>query len=86
MPSATNELRDAMTKRFGGIDDGPPMKFLEDAGYHLTDQWMWIPKPGVFGYDDMTQDEYDCLAFLVQEWDMDGLVEPPPESSDTSSS
>jgi hypothetical protein len=64
-----------MEARFGdAISDAGPMKFLTDAGYKLTRQWEWLPKPGVMKLDDMTQDEYDCLLFLIWEWDFGGLA------------
>lgn len=80
MPSATEELRNKMGEYFGKskvgpyIDDSGPMKYLEEAGYELTEDWQWKPKPGVKEYNDMTQKEYDCLLFLVQEWDFGGMV------------
>lgn len=79
MPTATEELRNKMGEYFGErILEHFPMKFLEDAGYVLTRGWVWKPKPGVECYDDMTQKEYDCMEFLVQEWDFGGL-EPSKE-------
>lgn len=75
MPSASDELREAMNKRFGDpIDESGPMQFLEDAGYKLTKDWLWEPKPGVACLKDMTRDEFDCLLFLVHEWDFGGLT------------
>ena len=52
------------------------MKYLEDAGYKLTKGWLWTPKPGVSNLKEMTRDEFECLLFLVHEWDFGGLVEP----------
>jgi hypothetical protein len=64
-----------MRVRFGDpICESGPTKFLIDAGYKLTRGWEWTPKPGVAGYDDMAQDEYECLLFLVHEWDFGGLA------------
>lgn len=63
-----------MKELFGDeIDDDPPMNFLEKAGYKLTERWSWTPKPGVSTVDDMTEDEWECMIFLIQEWDMGGL-------------
>lgn len=77
MPSASDELRENMRVRFGDhIGDEGPMKFLRDAGYVLTRDWTWLPKEGVTSYDDMTPDEYECLLFLVHEWDFGGLATP----------
>lgn len=75
MPSASDELREKMRVRFGDpIDEGGPMKFLQDAGYVLTREWTWKPKPGVTDLEGMTKEEYDCLLFLVHEWDFGGLA------------
>ena len=65
MPQASDELRSLMEE----------MKFLEDAGYKLTRDWHWEPKPGVSDLKGMTRDEFECLLFLVHEWDFGGLKE-----------
>ena len=70
MPQASDELRDLMLKRFGSrVDDAGPTKYLEKAGYKLTSDFEWIPKEGVKELKDMTREEFDCLLFLVHEWD-----------------
>lgn len=75
MPSASDEMRERMRVRFGdSIDDGGPTKYLIDAGYKLQKDWRWTPKTGVTSYEDMTEDEYECLLFLVREWDFGGLA------------
>ncbi len=74
MPQASSELRSRMEERFGDpISDAGPTKFLEDAGYKLTSSWLWEPKKGVESLKDMTQEEYECMLFLVHEWDYGGL-------------
>lgn len=75
MPSADPELRDHMIKRFGSIDTHGPEKYLQDAGYKLTEDWFWIPKPGVKNLGEMTRDEFECLLFLCHEWDYGGFKE-----------
>ena len=75
MPQAREELHVKMEAMFGDpISDTGPMKFLTDAGYKLRRDWRWAPKEGVLNYKDMTSDEYDCMLFLVEEWDMGGLA------------
>lgn len=70
MPQATDELRAKMNTMFGDpVDDSGPIKFLEDAGYVLNRNWTWKPKPGIRIFTDMTQEEFDCMKFLVDEWD-----------------
>lgn len=75
MPQASDELRQQMKDRFGdAIGEEGPMKFLQDAGYVLTREWTWKPKQGVADLKGMTRDEFDCLLFLVHEWDFGGLA------------
>ena len=79
MPQATEELRNLMKKRFGDpISEQGPIKYLRDAGYKLTEHWEWEPKLGVSDLEGMSRDEFECLLFLVQEWDFGGLVLPEP--------
>ena len=73
MPQASDELREEMKKRFGSMDTEKPIKYLEDAGYGLTKDWQWKPKLGVSDLKGMTRDEFECLLFLVHEWDFGGL-------------
>ena len=75
MPQAGEVLRDKMNDWFGDpISDQGPIKYLHEQGYKLTPQWVWIPKPGVTKYSDMTEKEYLCMLFLVDEWDFGGLI------------
>jgi len=76
MPQADDDLRDRMVARFGDIDDSGPCDALKAAGYTLRKDWSWAPKPGVKTYRDMTREEFDCLLFLVHEWDYAGLASP----------
>ena len=76
MPQASDALREQMNQKFGDpVSDAGPIKFLEDAGYTLTREWQWEPKPGVTDLKGMTRDEFECLLFLVHEWDFGGLIE-----------
>lgn len=84
MPQADDDLRARMEARFGDpVSDAGPIKFLQDAGYRLTRQWTWLPKPGVTSLKDMTRDEFECLLFLVHEWDFGSLEidAPSPEGT-----
>lgn len=73
MPQASKEVANKMYEMFGSYSsDEGPMYWLEKAGYKLTKDWTW-KKEGISSYDQMTQEEYDCLVFLVQEWDFGGL-------------
>ena len=63
MPTATSELRAKMDEYFGNeIDDSGPRAFLLGNGW-IENRGVWSspPKP--------TEKEWDCLDFLVQEWD-----------------
>lgn len=73
MPQASKDLQQKILERFGTLDDNNCVKFLEDAGYKLDRRWRWAPKPGVTSYAEMTQDEFDMLKFLSDEWDYGGM-------------
>lgn len=67
MPQASDELR----KKWG-IDDGKATKFLKDAGFILNRDWSWTsPKPE----NEITEDEWGAISFMIQEWDYGGLKE-----------
>lgn len=71
MPQATDELRDFARSEFGSIDLSGPQRLLESRGFKLTDDWRWErPAPDYY----ITQLEFKCLDFLIQEWDYGGLV------------
>lgn len=73
MPQASRELQDLMDERFGDpVDSSGPIKFLQERGYTLGHDWCWS-KPGVTELEQMKQDEWEALLFLVQEWDFGGL-------------
>lgn len=76
MPQASDELRAEMVRRFGSVDTVGPEGYLRNAGYSLNKNWSWVPKPGVVDLKGMTSDEFDCLLFLVHEWDYGSLTEP----------
>lgn len=73
MPQADPYLQKRMITKFGDMDTYGPEHYLENAGYKLTEKWMWLPKPGVKTLRDMTRDEFECLLFLMHEWDYGGL-------------
>ena len=68
MPTASDELRAKMYVYFGEeIDDGPPTRFLEAAGY--TERAGIWSKPAP--QHVITEKEFYCLLFLRDEWDYD---------------
>jgi len=73
MPEASQELRELMQHRFGSLDSESPSQFLESRGYTLSRDWTWS-KPGISTLKDMQRDEFDCLLFLVHEWDYGSLA------------
>lgn len=73
MPQASEELRAEMQRRFGSpVCDQGPMDFLRKAGYSLNSDWTWS-KPGISELSQMSREEFECLLFLVHEWDFGGL-------------
>jgi len=72
MPQASDETRARMNALFGDpIDDSGPINLLLEAGYTLSRGGIWSAKPGVEHPHQMAADEYDCLKFLIDEWDYD---------------
>lgn len=70
MPQASEEDRERMRKWFGSIGETGPMRFLESHGYKLQGDWHWErPTPS----HNISQDEWYCLAFLMDEWDFGGI-------------
>ena len=77
MPQADPDLVRKLEEYFGedchGQLDFRAQEYLRDQGYK-EDRFRWHPKPGVKTVDDMTQKEYDCLWYLITEWDWGGLI------------
>lgn len=72
MPQASDDLRDRMGVRFGDrIELSGPQKYLTDRGWTLHDDWTWS-KPGLT-LETMPRDEFECVMFLVHEWDFGGV-------------
>lgn len=71
MPQASEFLRNKMGARFGDrISNEGPQSFLENRGYKLLGDWSWrLPSDG----HAVTQEEYDCVKFLIEEWDFGGI-------------
>jgi hypothetical protein len=75
MPQASDELRAEMDRRFGdSIDSQGPIKFLRERGWTLNRDWTWS-KPGMT-LGNMPRDEFECVLFLIHEWDFGGVTEP----------
>lgn len=74
MPQASEQLTNLMIERFGDdyLEKGP-CEYLLSHGYTLNRHWEW-QKPGVNELRDMTRDEFDCLLFMMHEWDYGGLA------------
>lgn len=68
MPQASDEDREWAREEFGSMDLAGPMSYLEDNGWVLTPEWEWIPP-----HEDITEKEYMCVNFLVDEWDFGGI-------------
>lgn len=66
MPSTSDEMRKIITEYFGDIDDGPPYQYLMNNGW--KDNQGLLTKPG-FNLDQITEKEWHCLVFLIEEWD-----------------
>ena len=71
MPQASTELQQKMISRFGDIGDGGPIAYLEAKGYILLGDWLWLP---LYIDRDPNILEWDCIDFLVDEWDFGGVI------------
>lgn len=76
MPQASDDLRDKITARFGSLDDGGPIRALQEAGYKPTDDFCWRLRPGLTSVEEIPEAEADLLFFLIEEWDFGGVIEP----------
>lgn len=65
MPQATDEQRAKMKEYFGdSIDDRGPMTYLLGRGFE-EERGMWTNPKMI----EVTDKDFDCLNFLVDEWD-----------------
>lgn len=73
MPTASDELRARMERYFGNpISEIGPIAFLKSHGYSLRFDWQWEkPVPA----HNISEDEYHCLRFLIEEWDFGGVYD-----------
>lgn len=71
MPSASDEQHKLMEKWFGDpVDERGPIAFLQSHGYVLRRDWHWTkPTPS----HTISDDEWECLKFLCDEWDFGGV-------------
>lgn len=80
MPQASDDLRDLMGLMFGDrISDGPPTEFLVSRGYQVQPGWTWLPpSPDHI----VSEKEWLCISFLVDEWDWGGFAETENKQPD----
>ena len=73
MPQASKELSDKMLEYFGDpISDTGPTHYLLKQGYTLTRRWTWV-NPRLKSLEDITEKERDCIIFMMEEGDYDGV-------------
>lgn len=73
MPEASDEAHDWAMKKFGSIEDGVILKWLEERGYKEVQNGWLLFKPGITAFKDMELDEQRAVQFLVDEWDFGGI-------------
>lgn len=70
MPQASDELRKKIYDYFGadknGLDPYGPEGFLTENGWFTSHPFVYTTNKSK---DQITDKEWDCLDFLVQEWD-----------------
>ena len=65
MPTASDELREKMNEYFQEpIELSPPLEFLKGLGW--KDDAGMLRRPSG---RNITQKEWDCVQFLIEEWD-----------------
>lgn len=69
MPEATDELRALMLEYFGSeVGDAGPTAYLKVRGWKESTTGFWeSPIP----LERVSQKEFECILFLIQEWDHD---------------
>ncbi|HEY4251201.1 MAG TPA: hypothetical protein VGM87_08370 [Roseomonas sp.] len=73
MRGAESDVVQRMVARFGNTCDAGPAAYLRQCGYTPVADWYWR-KPGVEFYGAMTQEEFECLLFLILAYDSGGLL------------
>ncbi len=68
MPQASAELQEMMEKRFGSLEPDGPENYLRQRGWRLNRDWTWSKK-GMNQVGQVPRDEFNCMLFLVHEWD-----------------
>jgi hypothetical protein len=69
MPQATEEQRKLWGGR-NGVGEDKAENFLQSHGYILQRNWTWKkPTPT----HTVTQEEYEAICFLIDEWDYGGI-------------
>ncbi len=71
MPQATKELQDRWMTKEDPTGDRTAEAYLNERGFILTDSWTWIVP---HANEELTDDEYSAIAFLVYEWDYGDLA------------
>lgn len=67
MPQASEKLQQWAIDKFGSLDDGAVVKWLEEQGYkEIQNGWLAF-KPGISTLKEMTDDELLALNFLIEE-------------------
>jgi len=76
MPQASDKLRakiaayfpDDGSEYYSAIDTRGPITYLESLGWTIDDKFYIAPGPGRT-HPMVTEQEWDCIDFLIQEWD-----------------
>ena len=71
MPTASDEDRAEIVRRFGNIDPRGPENYLTAHGWKLTRDWTWVPPTPDYR---ASADEINCIQFLIDEWDYGGVA------------
>ena len=72
MPQTTQENLDALAQFLDEVDDYTTQEYLVNRGYTLEGDFTWS-HPNVKSKNYMTENEWQCMLYLIQEWDYGGL-------------
>lgn len=76
MPSTSQARHDRIVSIFGtDLDlDDRCQEYLSQRGFYLTRTWDWIPPPRINKLGDLTDEEFECVMYLIEEWDFGGVL------------
>lgn len=76
MPQASPELRACIQERFGEDTDRGCIRYLQGRGWTLGRKFSWTPPERIKHVSQVIDLEMECIQYLIDEWDYDGIERP----------